>query len=71
MGHKNKIENWGHYWGIATSRKDLKEFKNLLNINANSPQIDLGKQQVPTKDGVKTFNQLIEELMPKKDGDNH
>lgn len=66
MEHKNKIDNWSHYWAIATSRKDLKEFKNLLQINANSPQIDLSKQQVPTKDGIKTFNQLVTELAPKE-----
>jgi len=66
MEHKNKIDNWSHYWGIATSRKDLKEFKNLLQINANSPQVDLSRQQVPTKDGIKTFNELVKELAPKE-----
>jgi hypothetical protein len=64
MEHKNKIDNWAHYWSVASSRKDLKEFKNLLHINANSPNIDLSKQQVPTKDGIKTFDQLIKELAP-------
>ena len=64
MGHKNKIQNWTHYWAIAASRKDLKEFKNLLHINANSPNIDLSKQQIQTKDGIKTFDQLIKELAP-------
>lgn len=64
MEHKNKIDNWAHYWGIAASRKDLKEFKNLLQINANSPHVDLSRQQIPTKDGVKTFDQLVKELAP-------
>lgn len=67
MEHKNKIDNWAHYWGIAASRKDLKEFKTLLQINANSPHVDLSKQQIPTKDGIKTFSELVKELAPKND----
>jgi len=70
MEHKNKIPNWSHYWGIAASRKDLKEFKTLLQINANSPNVDLSNQQIPTKDGIKTFNQLITELAPKEQNED-
>lgn len=66
MEHKNKIDNWSHYWAIACSRKDLKEFKDLLQVNANMPNMSIGSNKIMTKDGVKTFNELVEELAPKK-----
>jgi hypothetical protein len=64
MEHKNKIQNWLHYWTIAQSRPDLKEFKDYLQINANMPHVDVGENKIMTKDGVKTFNQLVKELAP-------
>jgi len=64
MEHKNKIDNWAHYWGIAASRKDLKEFKDLLQVNANMPSAKIGENKIMTKDGVKTFNELVKELAP-------
>lgn len=68
MPTKRKIENWDYYYKLAASRPDLKEFKDLLIINANNPNLDLGENKMKTKDGIKTFNQLIKELTPKEDG---
>ena len=59
---KRKIENWDFFYKIACSRSDLQEFKDLLIINSNKPHIPLGENKVRTKDGIKTFNQLIKEL---------
>lgn len=64
MERKIKIDNWIHYWNVACARPDLKEFKDLLQINANSPQMAIGESKILTKDGVKTFNQLVKELAP-------
>jgi hypothetical protein len=69
MQLKRKIENWDHYYKIAASRPDLKDFKDFLIINANNPSANLGENKMMTKDGVKTVNQLIKELAPKKDDD--
>lgn len=71
MEHKNKIDNWLHYYNVALSRSDLKEFKDLLTVNANVPSMDLGENKVKTKDGIKTFNQLVKELAPIKDAEQH
>lgn len=68
MPQKRKIENWNHYYKVASERSDLKEFKDFLVINANNPQIDLGENKIKTRDGIKTFNDLIQELAPKEDG---
>ena len=68
MSQKRKIENWNHYYKIASERSDLKEFKDFLIINSNNPKIDLSENKIKTKDGIKTFNELIHELAPKKDG---
>jgi len=70
MEHKNKIPNWLHYWKVALSRPDLKEFKDLLQVNANVPSMDLGQNKIATKDGIKTFDQLVKELAPKETNDD-
>jgi hypothetical protein len=70
MEHKNKIDNWLHYWNIAVSRPDLKEFKDLLQVNANMPYMKLGENKIMTKDGVKTFNELVKELAPKEQNED-
>lgn len=82
MQHKNRIQNWLHYWKIAQARPDLKEFKDLLQVNANVPSMDLSENKIATKEDViidtpdgpkkvkqtviKTFNQLLVELAPKE-----
>lgn len=71
MERKRKIENWDYYYKLANSRRDLKDFKDLLTVNANMPQMDLGENKILTKDGIKTFNQLIKELAPKGNGTDH
>ena len=70
MQLKRKIDNWDHYYKIASSRPDLRDFKDLLIINSNMPGMDLGENKMHTKEGIKTFNQLIKELAPKEDGVN-
>jgi hypothetical protein len=69
MEHKNKIDNWLHYYNIAIARKDLKEFKDLLIVNANVPSVNIGENKISTKDGVKTFNELVKELAPRQNED--
>lgn len=64
---KHIIENWTHYWAACRNRPDLKEFKDLLQINANKPGLDIGENKISTKDGIKTFNQLLKELAPEND----
>lgn len=68
MERKRKIENWNYYYKVANSRPDLRDFKDLLTINSNMPHMDLSENKILTKDGIKTFNQLIKELAPKEDG---
>lgn len=61
---KREIENWDHYFTLASGRPDLREFKDLLQVNFNQPGVDLSKFEVSTKDGYRTFEQLIKELAP-------
>ena len=68
MAQKRKIENWNHYYKVASERPDLREFKDLLIINSNHSSLELGENKIWTKDGIKTFNQLIRELAPIEDG---
>jgi hypothetical protein len=78
MEHKNKIPNWLHYWNIAQTRPDLKEFKDLLVVNANNPNANIGENKVrtivpetiqveqQTPDGVK----LVEKVIKKRSHQN-
>lgn len=66
-----KIENWEHYWNVCKTRPDLKEFKDLLHVNANMPYMKIGENLISTKDGTKTFNQLVKELAPKNDSEEN
>lgn len=68
MPQKRKIANWDYYYRLTNTQPGLKEFRDLLIVNANNPGIDLGENKILTKDGIKTFNQLIKELAPKEDG---
>ena len=61
------IENWSHYYKIAGSRPDLKEFKSLLEVNYNQPHVRLDLNKILTKDGVTTFKELINKLAPEDD----
>lgn len=50
MPLKRKIDHWDHYYRIASSRPDLKEFKDVLIINANNPNINLGENNIATQE---------------------
>jgi hypothetical protein len=81
------MDNWKYYYGIATSKPELKEFKDLLVVHFNKPHIPLGesrvsipvKVKIETEEGpktvteihTKTFDQLIKELAPKDDSQNN
>jgi hypothetical protein len=77
MEHKNKIPNWLHYWNIAQTRPDLKEFKDLLVVNANNPNANIGENKVrtivpetiqveqQTPDGVKLVEKVIKKEVIK------
>jgi hypothetical protein len=60
------MKNWRHYWDIANNREDLREFKSLLEVHYNKPDIAIYSAKVNTKDGVKTVNELLHELKPKE-----
>lgn len=60
------MKNWRHYWDIANSREDLREFKSLLEVHYNKPEIDIYSAKINTKDGVKTVNELLHELKPNE-----
>lgn len=61
---KREIENWDHYFTVASSRPDLSKFRDLLQVNMNQPEVNVSKFIVSTKDGDKTFEQLVQEFAP-------
>ncbi len=81
------MDNWKHYYNIAISKPELKEFKDLLVVHFNNPRMKLGsneisipvKVQVETVNGpkmvteihTKTFDQLLKELAPKDDSQDN
>ena len=67
---KRQIENWKHYYTEASKRQDLRVFKDLLQVNMNQPHVDISNWKIITKDGERTFSQVIEELKPKENGDS-
>lgn len=80
---KRKIENWNHYYAIACSRPELKEFRDILVVNANMPHVNMGenkiaintkekeivdgKEMVIHRTEIKTVNELLKELAPTND----
>lgn len=81
------MDNWAHYYNIAASRPELKEFKNFLQIHYNKPHINMGenkisyevKKEIQTEEGpkivketiTKRINQLLKELAPKNDSEGN
>lgn len=61
---KRPIENWEHYYAEASKRPDLKVFRDMLQVNMNQPGVDLSNFKIITKDGEKTFKEVLEELKP-------
>jgi len=80
MTLKREIENWDHYYKLASERKGLKVFKDLLEVNKNMPHIDLSDYKITVEERVKkdeqtelhlvtkTFGELVRELKPKENG---
>jgi hypothetical protein len=64
------MDNWSYYYSIACSRSDLSELKNYLVIHHNKPYLKIGSNQIQTKDGLKTVDQLLKELAPNDSQDN-
>ena len=65
MNKPRQIENWDHYYKIACGKPELRPFKELLEINMNQPQVDIGNFRMDIKGNTKTFNQLLQEHKPK------
>ncbi len=64
MKKERPIENWEYYYKEASKRPDLKSFRDLLQVNMNQPGVDISMFKFMTKDGERTFNQIIEQLKP-------
>lgn len=81
------MDNWKHYYSVAASKPELKEFKDFLVVHFNKPHINMGQKEVSipvkvkietehgpkivTEIHTKTFDQLIKELAPTDDSQSN